>query len=305
MSIGEDIAGCLSETGDRLGFWSALSNRNRVETACEIGVFRGEFAAHFLKNVPSIKKYFMLDPWRNLDKWEKPANREDDEFQQIYLRAMKVTDDYSDVRVVLRGKTTEMIDEIEDGSLDFAYVDGDHTLRGVAIDLIKVFPKLKPGALLAGDDFVDSIFQHGEKFEPTLVFPFAVYFAEAVGCPMWGLPRNQFLIVKDGLAGFSFTDLAGKYENTGLKTQIYGAARRGRRMAAGVNDEARKARRARRAAAGKPDRGKNDGSREDAPEKRGAAGPETKKAAGWRKNLKGRIARRLARAAGPGTGQEK
>ena len=43
------------------------------------------------------------------------------------------------------------------------------------------------------------------------VFPFAVYFAEAVGCPLYALPFGQFLIEKAPQRGFSFTDLTDSY----------------------------------------------------------------------------------------------
>jgi hypothetical protein len=54
---------------------------------------------------------------------------------------MKKTEFASAKRVVLRGRTKEVIDDIPDNSLDFAYIDGDHTLRGITVDLIKVFPR--------------------------------------------------------------------------------------------------------------------------------------------------------------------
>src|SRR5206468_4924808 len=84
-------------------------------------------------------------------------------------------------RVILRGKTTDVIDQIPDAELDLAYIDGDHTLRGIAIDLIRVYQKVSPNGFIGGDDFTPSMWEHKTSFEPTLVFPFAVYFAEAVG----------------------------------------------------------------------------------------------------------------------------
>jgi predicted O-methyltransferase YrrM len=319
MSIDEDIAGCLANTNDRLAFWTELANRRQVETVCEIGVFRGVFAAHLLENVPGIRKYYLLDPWRKLDHWKKPANRKNDKFQRIYKRAMKAVEPYSRVTEVLRGTTTEKIGEIKDGTLDLAYVDGDHTLRGVSIDLIKVYPKLKPGGLLAGDDFISSIFQHGEKFEPTLVFPFAVYFAEAVGCPIWGLPNNQFLIVKDEAAGFEFTDLTGKYEDTALRSQIYGAVarhdrkqdaqgkagpgkgeKRGQRAAAGEAGKGTGEKRGQRASAAKGNRQKGG-----AAQGTGKSAPGKSAPANQKKNIAGRVARRLSRMVGPGTSGKK
>ena len=43
----------------------------------------------------------------------------------------------------MRGRTKEVIDKIEDNSLDFPHIDGDHALRGITIDVIKFLPKIK------------------------------------------------------------------------------------------------------------------------------------------------------------------
>ena len=129
-------------------------------------------------------------------------------------------DNVKEKRKVLRGKTTEIIDEIKDESLDFVYIDGDHTLKGITIDLINLWPKIKKNGFIVGDDFCSSIWQHSPKFEPTLIFPFAVYFAEAVNTKIFGLPNSQFLITKD-LSGFEFIDLTNdEYINTELRKQF-------------------------------------------------------------------------------------
>ena len=99
----------------------------------------------------------MIDPWRHLDDWNKPANRDDGTFERIFAEAMERTREHERRRVVLRGRTTAVIDQIRDGSVDFAYVDGDHTLRGITIDLARVHQKVRRGDWIAGDDFAPSI----------------------------------------------------------------------------------------------------------------------------------------------------
>jgi hypothetical protein len=86
--------------------------------------------------------------------------------------------------------------------------------------MVKVWDKVRPSGWLAGDDLSPTIWQHSQDWEPTLVFPFAIYFAEAMGCPVYALPFNQFLIEKDPGKGFSFTDLTGKYPRTDLLSQL-------------------------------------------------------------------------------------
>ena len=186
----------------------------------EIGVYEGDFAAALLQNCPGIAKYYMIDPWRHLDDWNKPANQQDAVFERFFEAAKATTDFAAERRVILRGKTTEVIDRIADGELDFAYIDGDHTLRGITIDLVRVYPKVRPGGFVGGDDFSPTMWQHETTFEPTLVFPFAVYFAEAVGAAMYALPNLQFCLQKLEKPQFSFADLTGQYGSLSLRNQV-------------------------------------------------------------------------------------
>jgi hypothetical protein len=162
----------------------------------------------------------MIDPWRHLDDWNKPANKADDVFERFYAETLEKTAAHADKRVVLRGRTTEVVDRIADGSLDVAYVDGDHTLRGITIDLHRIYPKVRDGGWIGGDDFAPSIWQHAERFEPTLVFPYAVHFAEAVGARLYALPYSQFLLEKATGGVHEFVDLTGRYEQLDLRAQV-------------------------------------------------------------------------------------
>ena len=105
----------------------------------ELGVLRGAFAEHVLRQCPGIARYYMLDPWRHLDDWNKPANVAQAAFDDIKAEAMARTQFADERRIVLRGKTVEVIDEISDRTLDIAYVDGDHTLRGPVLFAFLVF----------------------------------------------------------------------------------------------------------------------------------------------------------------------
>jgi len=99
-------------------------------------------------------------------------------------------------RLILRGTTLEVESRIPAESLDFVYIDGDHTLRGIVIDSLVMWEKLREGGVLAGDDHARSIWQHGKGYEPTLVNPFMSYFAEAVGCRLEEVGKEQFFIRK-------------------------------------------------------------------------------------------------------------
>lgn len=173
---------------DRLKLWADFINDKQIRSVTEIGVWKGEFAQHLLDNCPTLERYYLVDPWAHLDHWDKPWNVSASEFEAVFQEAQRRVAPFAFKCTFLRGRTTE----VELPEVDFTYVDGDHTLRGISIDLIRAWPKTK---WLGGDDF-DQVWQHGKDHEPSLVNPFAAYFAEAVGADfqLWG---TQYLLSRD------------------------------------------------------------------------------------------------------------
>ncbi len=216
----EEFLKIINKVNDRFELWYKFLNLYNLKKVAELGVYKGDFAEVILGKCNFIEKYYMIDPWRNLTDWNKPANTSDTEFDELYKETLEKTNFAKSKRIILRGKTTEVINEIEDGSLDFIYIDGDHTLKGISIDLIATWCKISENGYVAGDDFCSSIWQHSKEFEPTLIFPFAIYFAEAMNVKIFALPFNQFLICK-GTKGYEFIDLTdGKYKNVNLLQQL-------------------------------------------------------------------------------------
>ena len=219
-----DVLTRIAASSDsRVELWSQIVRQVQAKDFLELGVLRGRFAEAILRNCPGVTNYYMLDPWRCLDDWNKPSNHPlQSTFDEIHVEAMTRTEFAKERRIVLRGKTTEVIDEIRDEALDIAYIDGDHTLRGIAIDLIRTYPKVRPGGILGGDDYCASIWHNPENFEPTLVCPFAAYFAESQGAPIVILPYNQFAIIKPPKHGahFCVTDTTNSYGDRSLLPQI-------------------------------------------------------------------------------------
>ncbi len=199
---------------DRLSYWAEFINRHGIKAAAEVGVWKGDFAEAILSRCPQVERYYLIDPWARLDDWNKPLNTDD--LERAYRDTMEKMRPFGDRVVVLRGRTHEVAGQLSE--LDFAYIDGDHTLRGITIDLISVWPKIRQGGWIGGDDFSRTIWQHNSRYEPSLVFPFAVHFAEAMDAPITALPRSQFLIEK--VQGFEFNDPDHYYPSTELKPQL-------------------------------------------------------------------------------------
>jgi hypothetical protein len=194
---------------DRIDLWQRILCSCRVGCMAEVGVWRGAYSSAMLRDCPGISTYYLIDPWRKLADWNKPLNVSPDKFNDAYSEAMAAVAFAGSRVVVLRGTTLEVSDQIPDGSLDAVYIDGDHTLRGITIDLIRLLPKLRPDGLLCGDDYVADPWHQGSGYEPTLVAPFASYFAEAFELPIVALPFNQFVIYNRP-GKFLFTNASGR-----------------------------------------------------------------------------------------------
>ena len=214
------LRNAIPNSKSRIELWSQVIKSSGTRCMAEIGVYRGDFAASMLQHCENLTSYYMVDPWRHLSDWNKPANHEDKVLEEFFRETKAKTEFAAAKRIILRGKTTEVIERIGDGELDFAYIDADHTLKGITIDMMRVYPKVRQGGLLGGDDFTASVWEHNTSFEPTLVFPFAVYFAEAVGATIYALPCSQFCLEKNTDSQFRFVDLTATYGDVSLRSQF-------------------------------------------------------------------------------------
>lgn len=102
----------------------------------EIGSFYGE-SANLLLSFPQIKKLTCVDP-----------------YIQPYLKT-RLKDSILGGRLNTNQMTSvEAVSLFEDESLDFVYIDGDHSYEAVVSDIAAWYPKLKTNGLLCGHDYI-------------------------------------------------------------------------------------------------------------------------------------------------------
>ena len=142
------------------------------QAACaEIGTWRGDFAAVILQSrKPSC--LYLVDPWehRSEGEYEQASYGGRMEGGQQALESMyesvlgRFRSEIEEGRVkVLRRRSTDAAATFADGSLDWVYIDGDHSYEGVKADLEAYYRTVKSGGLMAGDDYghVGSWFEDG------------------------------------------------------------------------------------------------------------------------------------------------
>jgi hypothetical protein len=222
MLTEENLRHLCERSRGRVELWSGIFDLADTRSVAEIGVWRGAFAERILRENQRIERYVLIDPWRHLDSWNKPMNVSDATFAAVMDEAVRRTSFAKDRVQVRRGTTAEVLPLTPAERFDAVYIDGDHTLRGITVDATLAFGALRDGGILGGDDFTPTIWQHDLQREPTLVFPYMVHFAEAVGARIFALPFHQFLLQKPAGSDrdFAFVDLTGRYADTELRHQL-------------------------------------------------------------------------------------
>lgn len=138
---------------NRLELADLCKSKGLTWAAVEVGVWRGDFADPFYKRWGGRRMY-LVDPWEKLpdSEYADVRNRDFDpnDYHHVLRRLHR---EISSERVVLlRMKSKDALDEFEDGTLDFVYVDANHSKEYVSEDLRGWWGKLKPGGILAGHD---------------------------------------------------------------------------------------------------------------------------------------------------------
>ena len=131
-----------------------LQSMGLTGTAVEVGVAEGNYSRIFLDLWPG--QYVMVDRWCHIDGYDDVMNGPDAEHEVRYRQAMEVADKYWLRCLVLRMDSVKAAATFDDRSLDFVYLDGDHSVEGCARDILAWAPKVKSGGILAGHDYYDT-----------------------------------------------------------------------------------------------------------------------------------------------------
>jgi hypothetical protein len=123
-------------------------------TAVEVGVAEGKYSRVFLELWPG--KYVMVDRWCHIEGYDDVMNGDDAEHESRFREACQVANQYADRCTIYRMDSLAAAAKFADRSLDFVYIDGDHSLDGCRRDIEAWAPKIRHGGVLAGHDYFDN-----------------------------------------------------------------------------------------------------------------------------------------------------
>lgn len=122
----------------------------------EVGSWRGRSTAYMAVNILNSGKkirFDAVDTWRgSLDEevhQQDPSVVNDTLYDEFLSNMAPVKDIVNPIRMT----SLEAAELYEDNSLDFVLIDGSHAYEDVHADITRWLAKLKPGALIAGDDY--------------------------------------------------------------------------------------------------------------------------------------------------------
>ena len=132
-----------------------LNELGLTAVGVEIGVKEGLFSEHLLQHWNG-RLLRSIDPWREFPKSEyrDSANVSQAEQDALYRATVKKLMPYAARSVIWRLTSTEAADLIPDNSLDFCYLDADHSHHAVRQDLQTWYEKVKSGGIIAGHDYI-------------------------------------------------------------------------------------------------------------------------------------------------------
>jgi len=110
-----------------------------LRKGAEVGVAGGENAAEILDTIEGCE-LLCVDHWGT--SWSK----------KLEGRARRRLGDYAGATIV-KARSVEAAQQVEDGSLDFVYIDAAHDWDNVMLDLILWNRKVKAGGVIAGHDY--------------------------------------------------------------------------------------------------------------------------------------------------------
>ena len=119
----------------------------------EVGVWYGTTAEKLLKARPKLFLY-MVDRWCTTELW--PRGLEDETYLKHWrwmVEAEQRTQFAGFRRDIMHMDSAAAAAKIEGASLDFVFVDADHSYEAVRADIQIWWPKIKPGGLLSGHDY--------------------------------------------------------------------------------------------------------------------------------------------------------
>lgn len=129
----------------------SVVQRLGLRRGAEIGVAFGGHAQAILEQ-GNVQRLYAVDSYRHRPEYDDPMNLPQPVFDRLFERTGQRLARFGDRAQQIRLDSVEAAAQIDD-TLDFVYIDGDHSYQGIRDDLAAWFPKVRVGGIIAGHDY--------------------------------------------------------------------------------------------------------------------------------------------------------
>ena len=124
-------------------------------TIIEVGCWKGRSTACLGVEIVNSEKGVSLicvDSWKYVPSTEQPVSSQT-EFDKVYEEFLKNTQVFKGFLSVIRQGSDSAADVFDNESIDFVFIDANHTYESVKADILAWLPKVKVGGIIAGHDY--------------------------------------------------------------------------------------------------------------------------------------------------------
>jgi len=110
----------------------------------EIGTYKGEFTTLLCEAGLYV---YAIDPWKV---YSEQLSQKRQDF--LYGHAQRALNKFKNCTII-RKFSMDAVKDFKDESLDFVYIDGDHSFKAVACDIAEWAKKVRKGGAVSGHDY--------------------------------------------------------------------------------------------------------------------------------------------------------
>jgi len=130
-------------------FIPLIVDRLGIKDMVEVGVLHGALSVAILDKCPQVRSYYLVDPWQP---FTDPPSYSQEIWDRRYAAVESKMEQYGNRVHVLRLTSLEAAKRLKPGSLDFVYIDGNHSFKYVDEDIKIWWSKVRSTGCLAGHD---------------------------------------------------------------------------------------------------------------------------------------------------------
>jgi predicted O-methyltransferase YrrM len=127
-----------------------LKSLNIVQygAAAEVGVLYGDTSFHLLNEIPHLNLY-PIDPYLPYDEPDRTLLHMT-KFESDAKRKLSI---FGSRSILMKQTSVDAAPAITDASLDFVFIDAQHTYEAMKEDIATWVPKVRQGGLITGHDY--------------------------------------------------------------------------------------------------------------------------------------------------------